>query len=249
MIDEADRLLAQSFQDWLAQVLAATRAPMDDRSKAILSPPGVPEESERMRQSNSSALVPDGLSPTLLYGLNQLTVTPSFFLEQRESSCQKLLFSATLTRDPGKITALNLRKPKYFVVQGSEKESPASGVLDVVMEKFSMPSTLSVSSQDELHCRVSVLISGQEHMVVTDSSQKPLVFFHLTHAQKMTNALVFTKSAESTARLVHLFEFFEAARAENLATSPLVVRAYSSDRPANERKTILEQFKNQNINM
>ena len=42
---------------------------------------------------------------------------------------------------------------------------------------------------------------------------------------------------------------FESARAGNLGTSPLVVRAYSSDLSANERKIILEQFKNQKVHV
>jgi ATP-dependent RNA helicase DDX51/DBP6 len=45
--------------------------------------------------------------------------------------------------DPGRIAALELRKPRYIVVQSSS-ESQESGVLDVVMEKFSMPATLKV---------------------------------------------------------------------------------------------------------
>jgi ATP-dependent RNA helicase DDX51/DBP6 len=57
-----------------------------------------------------------------------------------------LLFSATLTRDPGKVAALELRDPKYFVVQ-----NPAKGSSDVVMEKFSMPATLTVSSIQSEH--------------------------------------------------------------------------------------------------
>ena len=48
-------------------------------------------------------------------------------------------------------------------------------------------------------------------MVACESSVKPLMLFHLVHARNVTNALVFTKSAESTARLVRLFEFFESA--------------------------------------
>jgi ATP-dependent RNA helicase DDX51/DBP6 len=61
--------------------------------------------------------------------------------EKKETSCQKLLFSATLTRDPGKIAALELRDPKYFVLRDSKE-----GVLDVAMERFSMPATLTVYS-------------------------------------------------------------------------------------------------------
>jgi len=42
---------------------------------------------------------------------------------------------------------------------------------------------------------------------------------------------------------------FESTRAGHLDVNPLVVRAYSSDLPANERRIILEQFKNQKIHV
>ena len=62
--------------------------------------------------------------------------------EPRHSSCQKLLFSATLTSDPGKIASLGLRDPKYFVVR-----EVTTGVADerhMASENFSMPTNLSV---------------------------------------------------------------------------------------------------------
>ena len=92
-------------------------------------------------------------------------------------------------------------------------------------------------------------------MIVCDSSQKPLVLFHLVHSMGITNALVFTKSAESTLRLVRLFEFFEAARSadeEHDATrhnKPVVVQDYSSDLSPSERKSVLGKFKAQKIDM
>jgi ATP-dependent RNA helicase DDX51/DBP6 len=86
-------------------------------------------------------------------------------------------------------------------------------------------------------------------MIISDSTQKPLIFFHLVHTLNVTNALVFTKSAESTTRLVQLFDFFENERTQSKDLSPLSVRAYSSDLPVNERKAILEHFKNQKIHM
>jgi len=136
-----------------------------------------------------------------------------------------------LTRDPGKIAALQLREPKYFIVQKSKDSDTQNSILDVVTERFSMPSTL------------------QEHMIVCESSQKPLMFLHLVFDRNVTEALVFTKSAESTARLVRLFDFFQEWRKTNSKQSPLVVRAYSSDLPVGERKAILEQFKAQSINI
>lgn len=86
-----------------------------------------------------------------------------------------------------------------------------------------------------------------------ESSEKPLILFHLVHAHGVTNALVFTKSAESTARLVRLFEFFEASWTaegnEDDLRRKTVAHAYSSDLSPSERKSILEKFKSQEIHM
>ena len=92
-------------------------------------------------------------------------------------------------------------------------------------------------------------------MIVYDSSQKPLVLFHVVPSMGITNALVFTKSAESTLRLVRLFEFFEAARCTgqgNNATGhrePVEVQDYSSDLSPSERKSVLGEFRAQKIDM
>ncbi|THV02880.1 DEAD-domain-containing protein [Dendrothele bispora CBS 962.96] len=221
VIDEADRLLAQSFQDWLAQVLSAIRPP-----KQVIKH-SLSDVCQAKNTSNNETFlpkVPDAVAPAFLHLLPYPDV-PSFITEKKESSCQKLLFSATLTRDPGKIAALELRNPKYFVVHGNENNS---GVLDVVTEKFTMPATL------------------KEHLIVCETAQKPLIFFHLVHSHDVINVLVFTKSAESTTRLVKLLEFFENSFSED-PNDRVVVRAYSSDLGVAERKSILESFKAQKI--
>lgn len=89
-------------------------------------------------------------------------------------------------------------------------------------------------------------------MVVVNPAKKPLIMFHLVHAHSVKNALVFTKSAESTTRLLRLFEFFESARLSQTKGSEsdrIIARAYSSDSPSSERKSILEDFKAQKIHM
>ena len=89
----------------------------------------------------------DALAPNFIRTLSSSSRLQTSIDEQREPSCQKLLFSATLTRDPAQIAALNLRDPKYFVVQGQRDGGAGheTGVLDFVMEKFTMPASLSVS--------------------------------------------------------------------------------------------------------
>ncbi|KAI0041203.1 P-loop containing nucleoside triphosphate hydrolase protein [Auriscalpium vulgare] len=219
VIDEADRLLAQSFQDWLAQVLVSTRPP--PASDAIPPAPGT-----------SSIPCADALAPAFMHLLPDAPTYHTDLDEKKEPSCQKLLFSATLMSDPGKIAALELRDPQYIVVQ-SPTGDHAEGILGVALEQFSMPATL------------------KEHMVVCDASQKPLVLFHLVHSHDVTNALIFTKSTESTLRLVRLFDFFETASAAagGRTAKPVIARAYSSDLSPAERKTILDQFKAREIDI
>lgn len=94
------------------------------------------------------------------------------------------------------------------------------------------------------------MLHAQEHMIVSQTSQKPLMLFHLVHTVGIRNALVFTKSAESTTRLVRLFEFFEVARLSKAdASTKIVVHAYSSDLAPSTRKDILDNFKKQEIHM
>jgi ATP-dependent RNA helicase DDX51/DBP6 len=143
VIDEADRLLAQSFQDWLAQVLAATRPTQSHAARHHSTLESTTTASERCELCSSTMPYADGLAPTFLH-LHTESDFRTDIDDRKESSCQKLLFSATLTRDPSKVAALNLRDPKYFIVQGHQ-------TMDFAMEKFTMPATLTVSSEQSNH--------------------------------------------------------------------------------------------------
>ncbi|KAF8734249.1 DEAD box helicase family, partial [Rhizoctonia solani] len=183
VIDEADRLITQSFQDWLSHVLEAAQPPRSNFPTTELDEPYY-------------------------------------------SSCQKLLFSATLTHDPSKIVPLGLRDPRYFVIGDQTR---------VVTEEetFAFPTTLS------------------EHMCVCSPADKPLFLFHLVHTHGVRNALIFTKSAESTTRLVQLFEFFESARNQGASgeTKHVTIQAYSSDLSGQDRKNVIERFKEGKIDL
>lgn len=127
MIDEADRLLAQSFQDWLAQVLTATQ----------------PRMASETAESDVSFPLCDSLAPAFLH-LHREVDLHTEVEEKKDVSCQKLLFSATLTSDPGKLAALDLRNTKYFVVQGQSEGADVDGIPNVISERFTMPETLKV---------------------------------------------------------------------------------------------------------
>jgi ATP-dependent RNA helicase DDX51/DBP6 len=130
VIDEADRLLAQSFQDWLAQVLAATRPP-----------PRQPHKEAATKVTMAAPVHPDVAAPAFLHLHQDVIDVRTDFDERKESSCQKLLFSATLTRDPGKLAALDLREPKYFIIQD---KTPNESKPSLTLEVFNMPPTLTV---------------------------------------------------------------------------------------------------------
>ena len=73
------------------------------------------------------------------------------------------------------------------------------------------------------------------------------MLLNLLHNHNVRNALIFTKSSESTSRLVLLIQSFEELRTSEGAR--ITVRAYSSDLPTSERKTILEKFKAQEVHV
>lgn len=194
VIDEADRLLGQSFQQWVTTLLDALRpAPNDEAWKA----------------------------PASLH--MEAPIWARDDLEVPSSSVQKLLFSATLTRDPAKLNALQLRNPCYVSVRDrAEGEDPHAA-------RFALPAGLS------------------EHMIVTETSAKVLHLIRLLHSDNpLRQGLCFTKSVESANRLVRLLTFFEERYAKD---RPLCVQYYSSDLSASERVQMLRRFQNGEVDL
>ncbi|GMK56688.1 hypothetical protein CspeluHIS016_0305280 [Cutaneotrichosporon spelunceum] len=130
VIDEADRLLTQSFQNWLAQVLAHTRPPAQPAAVH-----------DAVASSGDAGAVAASWLPT-----------PEFEgAAPATSTCQKLLFSATLTRDPAQVAALDLSSPRYLIVQSGNSSS------------YALPPGL------------------EEKVVILPPALKPLNLIHLLH--------------------------------------------------------------------
>ncbi|AFR98027.1 ATP-dependent RNA helicase DDX51/DBP6 [Cryptococcus neoformans C23] len=211
VIDEADRLLNQSFQDWLTQVLAYTRPPVE---------PIAPSFKRKPYDTVSSAFME----------ACGLVNKSEEWCDSSPSICQKLLFSATLTRDPSKVAALSLHHPQYYIVQSSS----APALPTSVGEQFALPSSLS------------------EKMLILPPALKPLNLIHLIHHPEFNvdRALVFTKSVESAARLVKLLEFFEDAYVLGGGGGKrLVIEQYSGEMRARDKKQLLAEFGEGKINL
>jgi ATP-dependent RNA helicase DDX51/DBP6 len=149
--------------------------------------------------------------------------------------CQKLLFSATLTRDPAAIASLDLNKPRYTIVTTTSGESDTTDPT-LLGTQFTLPATLS------------------ENYLVVAPSDKPLNLIHLLHSSVFklqanegdNGILVFTKSVESVGRLVRLIHEFEGVFS---GKHRVVAKGYSGEMKPGERKTLLADFAAGKVNM
>lgn len=208
VIDEADRLLTQAFQDWLGQVLRYLKPPTVDQS---VSP-------------SKLALQPDSVAPSWLRSKIRFP-EPWEGWTPTQSPCQKLLFSATLTTDPSKVAALELRNPRYYLIKSSSSEQ-----IDGT-HQFTFPAGL------------------KEKMVVLPPALKPLNLLHLLHgaAFNINSALCFTKSVDAAERLVNLVNFFEAAYLGS--AKRFTARTYSGELRNSERQRLLKEFQEGKFNL
>ncbi|CAG8584095.1 889_t:CDS:10 [Diversispora eburnea] len=216
VIDEADRLLNQSYQDWLTHILRSIQPGKSCQIK---------KENFGIKFDSFDTPIYDAVSSIMLE--NFISVPKTDISEPKTSMIQKLLFSATLTRNPAKIASLRLVNPQYISVQISDtNENEANQI------KYTLPSSL------------------KEFMIVTTSSMKPLVVLNLLHNLNISSALCFTKSVDSAHRLSKLIQLFEELyKQQNNSHSLIAVAEYSSDLSLEKRKTILNKFKRGEIKL
>ncbi|KAA8896774.1 DEAD-domain-containing protein [Sphaerosporella brunnea] len=195
VIDEADRLLAQSFQEWVGVVIVGL------------------EEAATRHSVQSIAGV----------DLGDLGLRPG----RRESEkVRKVVLSATMTRDVGKLAGLRLRKPSLIVVEDpplpEDTEVEDAQEQDEELEHFSVPSGLT------------------EHVTPVENIEyKPLYLMHLLRLQNIkSGVLVFVKSNESAARLAKLLETVGEKAEEVKVTVGLVTGEMEKKR----REKVLKRF-------
>jgi len=220
VIDEADRLLSQSYHGWIQRVLDCVHTPpapsidSDDNSanknnsrdcrnnKITIDP-------VTYRRSEQDAFV------TTTNTTEEGTSTDSNNICQR-IQLRKLLYSATLTKDPQKLSSLRLINPKYFNAHDLKRRSSTGVNNNKESSLYRMPEQL------------------KEYTVECTTEQKPIVLLALLleklkeHEESATSFLnkkkkkklivVFTSSLESTHRLTRLLQLLFAAN--NYGTPP-----------------------------
>lgn len=156
------------------------------------------------------------------------------------AACSKLIFSATLTRDPGKLAMLRIRDPQVYIIGGETGSDESSATKSSITgtpastdgKEFTVPRTLTerlvpIKSISVKPLRLMQLISlHQGHSKgIEDSSMK-------------THVLVFVNSNESAARLARLLTLLD----EEVFHLGLVYQRCSSEQPAAVRRRVLRAF-------
>lgn len=210
--DEADRLLNQSFQNWSSAVLshlsgagkAGTGTGTDKVGKDLKT-----NGSKANRNKNAGT----GLAGTGTgIGGSGWQLPP-----------QKLVFSATLTTDAGKLALLRFTKPRLVVVNSSQQ---------LLRELFTVPGTL--------HENCLKYTSKQ-------TAYKPLLLGKfLVDEGKLSNVLVFAKSNDATLRLATVLE-----RLLGRLSNKKITVAYinSTNNVSAVRARIFREFQEGNINI
>ncbi|XP_044528999.1 ATP-dependent RNA helicase DDX51 [Gracilinanus agilis] len=192
IIDEADRMIDSMHQSWLPRVV-----------KAVFHGDGAP-----------------GFSP-LFQRVEPRAITAAS-TSQPQIPLQKLLFSATLTRNPEKLQELGLYQPRLFSTglegQGS---SAQPGTEQDTEGKYAFPAGLS------------------HYYVPCSLNSKPLAILHLMHNMKFSRVLCFTNSREHSHRLFLLVKAFGG----------IPVAEFSSRFGPGQRKMILKQFEQGKIQL
>ena len=224
VVDEVDRLLDQSFQDWMDSIAHAVHAP----SSHTLSNADTPH----LLQQLLSTL--KGVSPTIDNKLSNLSSEISTPASDRPHNSllpsyqppsvsgilsskfpfQKLLFSATLTQNPEKLAILRLYQPILF---SSSDHTPTEE-----SSWYHLPPTL------------------QEFVVVCTGENKPDVLVELLTTKNLKRVLCFTNTKES----VHLLCTYLSDH-----TQQLTVGEYSSFVSKSQRKKCLQEFNSGRIDI
>lgn len=209
VLDEADRLLHQSFQNWTELVMKEITAPRALQAKVDI---------KKLLESTDELPIIGQRHVDALFGDKGPTGT---------RDVRKLIFSATLSYDVGKLTALGIKDPEIVSVQAGGEEQPREGEEENGDDAvFSVPTTL------------------QEYAVrVTED--KPLCLLHLLNKYRLQeHTLIFTHSTETATRLNHFLSQYYKSYKSDISTA-----AISSEVPLKKRKKLLTAFTSRRLNM
>jgi ATP-dependent RNA helicase DDX51/DBP6 len=230
VLDEVDRLVNQSYQEWAQRVHDAAYAQRQgtfsflpsssSREEGVEQEDG--EEEEEGSTCTSYKIHPTSLRlrPTHHIPLSSSTSTSLHPFLQPPIPLRKLLFSATFTSNPQKLARLNLRNPRYFSIDGHVIDPPPNPKEGEERDE----ENLQEGEGEEGEAVSGTPATLKEEVVVCSGKDKPLVLLALLLRELQAFSslppsrspspppliLIFTSSLDSTHRLCRLLQLCAA---------------------------------------
>ena len=146
---------------------------------------------------------------------------------------QKLLFSATLSQDPEKISVFNLFQPRLFTTAESSKEI-------LISERRRLEMLKEDAKRGNFLGKYTTPAELTEQYCITEYKLKPLTLFGLIKQNKWTRFLCFTNTVDSSHRLSFVLQ--------TLCGEELVIEELSSILPIRTRQKVLQRFHSGKVN-
>lgn len=222
VVDEADRLLNQSYQDWIPKIYASIfngqegvlpvpATPADDESRSGRKPPVPPMTSRRQDSINRRRI---------------------------RTPLTRVLLSATLTRNPRKLASIGMSNAELtkigrvddVLADNAQEGDDAAGSDNETATNNEDENASSLSSK-----LYSTPTNLDEFVIECDSGSKPLVLLEILSEYRDTLTIVFTASVNSTHRLARLLQLH--------AEHPERIREYSSSLSQKQRSALVAECK------
>ncbi|KAG2441026.1 hypothetical protein HXX76_003879 [Chlamydomonas incerta] len=229
VVDETDRLLRQSYQEWLPRVLSqlSPQHAVLQQHLHVLAQHGydITGSSSSSSSSSGGGGCGGGHFAALWPGASTGTALP-----YSVPRVVKIVVSATLTRDPAKLQRLALHHPRYVATAGSAGAARGGG-------QGAGGGSVSASATAAAAARYSLPRSLSEYRLLCSAARKPLALLALLADASAAgeSVIVFTSSLEMTHKL-----YLMLSAVSDLAGK---VVEYSSHVPAKERAAGLERFR------
>ena len=246
VIDEADRLVNQPYQQWVGRVIEASNSSNKcDIAEYVTSPLQVASDGitlivDPITHRNAGS----GLTLQISGDTNNTSSSEVGLVSGmlgRPVPLRKMLFSATLTQDPQKLARLGLGNPKHYDANFLKRSVRENDDDDEAVDN------------DARAGRYSVPPGLTESMFECTADQKPLVLLALLlgdeKSRNLTNSgnddadrvnlsIVFTSSVDSTHRLARLLQLLWEAGGYGKSSA---VVEFSSSISAKQRAAILRR--------
>ncbi|GLD91796.1 hypothetical protein PINS_up000329 [Pythium insidiosum] len=247
VVDEADRLLNQSYQDWIAKIYAS-----------IFNGQEV-EELEAAMASTADhchrSVVP------------VMTQRRSDAINRRRirTPLTRVLLSATLTRNPRKLASIGMSNAELTKIGriddpladnariGDDAESDSDGGDEENAEAEAEDDTVTAHADEHESTAIVTATAKEEKMYATpanldeyviecDTGSKPLVLLEILSEYKASGlTIIFTASVNSTHRLARLLQLY--------ADEPERIREFSSTLTQKQRSALVADCKRRAIDV